>query len=138
MSWKHKIINIIFILGCILVWLPFILPLIFAFISLAQSGRFLFDFLIPMEIFPVVIIGALLIVATHLIRKLPVKIVVGSFIGIILSLLFAMIYAELSGVASGKTDIVSFPGFLILLSLIIYYLSSIIVGVRGLSYLKKL
>jgi len=133
---KFKIIFLI--LGCILLWFPFTLPLIFAFFSLVQNGHFLFDFLIPLEIFPVVLIGALLITATFLISKIHMKIIISSLIGVICSLLFVLIYSQISGLASGETGILSLSGSLIVLSIIIYYFSAITIGIMGLLHLKRI
>ena len=58
--------KILAILGTVLIWLPIAFPLGFAAIRLMQGGRLLLDYLMPAELFPLVLLGsALLLWAAH-------------------------------------------------------------------------
>jgi hypothetical protein len=40
-----------------LAWFPILAPIVFAVGSLLRDGRFRFDYLMPAELFPVVLVG---------------------------------------------------------------------------------
>lgn len=44
----------------VLVWFPLLAPFLFWLAALAGGGRFFFDFLTPAELFPLILLGALL------------------------------------------------------------------------------
>jgi len=62
---KKIFIKILAIIGTLFVWLPILAPVLFSAARFFQSNRFLFDYLMPAELFPIALLGAvLLMVAT--------------------------------------------------------------------------
>ena len=58
---KSLLTKILAIAGTVLVWLPILAPLFFALERLVRAHRFMLDYLMPAELFPVVLVGGLLL-----------------------------------------------------------------------------
>lgn len=102
---KKKILTkLLAVLGTIFVWLPVLAPVVFGFFSLAGSGKFHLDYLMPFELFPVVFAGFVLLVIAAKVAKRRLK---GILWGI--GVVFFMIVASqgiamASGLASGRIE----------------------------------
>lgn len=108
---KTKIIwaKILTIGGIILVALPILAPIVFGLISLAGTGQFRFDYLMPAEYFPIVLIGAVLLLLAAIQAKKQVKLIAWLFGGVLISLTLLMIVPIATGAANdinGPTGIV--------------------------------
>ncbi|PKQ20145.1 MAG: hypothetical protein CVT66_06710 [Actinobacteria bacterium HGW-Actinobacteria-6] len=92
------------IVGTALVAIPILAPLVFSTIRFAQSGRLMLDWLMPAELFPFVLIGgAMLLLAAF--RAHSHRDAIGIGLGVAFALLAgAQIFAEVSGLASGRTE----------------------------------
>ncbi|MEA4890411.1 MAG: hypothetical protein VB070_13225 [Clostridiaceae bacterium] len=96
--------KILAVAGIILVWFPILFPLVISAVKLIQSQRFLFDYLMPAEFFPVSLAGALLLLwaafRVHAFRKL---IVWGTGAAVFFFIAFQLV-AVFTGLASGETE----------------------------------
>ncbi len=92
------------IAGTVLVSIPIIAPLLFSIIRFAQSGRFMLDWLMPAELFLLVLFGGILLLVAAFrahARRGPI----GLGLGVALAMLAgAQIFAEVSGLAHGDTE----------------------------------
>ena len=52
--------------GTALVWLPLIAPVLFSLLRLVRGAPFRIDYLMPAELFPLVLVGGLLLVGSAL------------------------------------------------------------------------
>jgi hypothetical protein len=89
------------IAGAVLAALPLVAPVTFSALRLAGGGSFMFDYLMPMELFFLAVAGGILILAAALLgklRRLPAALSLGAA-----GLLFAATSAaaELTGLAHG-------------------------------------
>lgn len=87
--------------GTVLVAIPLLLPLLFGLIRVVYGDPFLFDYLMPAELFLAVLVGGLLLLWAALRARLRRK-----WIGWSLGLAFfflaaAMLLAQVSGLATG-------------------------------------
>lgn len=65
--------KVLTVIGSMFVWTPLIFPLVLSVIKLIESGVFLFDFLMPAEMFPLFLSGAVLLFWVSLRTKYYVK-----------------------------------------------------------------
>lgn len=136
---KNKLVicKILTFIGLILVWVPIIFPIIFSIIRLIQSGRFRFDFLMPAEMFPIVFLGAVLLLWVSKITKYYTK-QIG--LGLILAIVFLVGgqgLAVITGLASGAIEPKGWTFVLVIITIALYDLMVIGIGVVGLYLLKK-
>lgn len=124
--------------GLILVWAPIVFPVALSAIKLIESGMFLFDFLMPAEMFLFFLSGAVLLFWVSLKIKHYVKHI---GLGLLLAVVFlfgAQGMAVATGLASGGIEPKGWPLVVVLVTLFLYISAVIGVGVMGFYLLKKI
>ena len=58
---QNLLTKVLAVVGTILVWFPILAPVVLGIAALFTRGRFLFDFLMPAELFPFALAGSLLL-----------------------------------------------------------------------------
>src|SRR5512140_2141885 len=92
------------ITGTVLVWLPVLAPIVFSLPESIQGGKFRFDYLLPAELFPLVLVGGgLLLWAAQRARSQRRHIGWGLGIAIV-ALAGSQAGAILTGLDSGASD----------------------------------
>jgi hypothetical protein len=135
---RDNLTSILAITGTILVWLPILAPVLLSLLLLIRDHVFLFDYLMPEELFPAVAIGgAALLWAAF--RARSRRRLIGWGFGIAIAMLVGgQGLAVLTGLASGATEPSGWPWVLVLASLAVYWLAVITAGVGGLLLLGDL
>jgi len=129
---KRLLTLILAIAGTSLVWLPVLAPLFFALVSLTQGRGFLFDYLVPAELFPLVLAGGLALIWAAIRARTQRKLIGWSF-GFALGILFVgQLLAGATGLASGETEPSGWPWAFVLASLGLHALAVALMGVGGL------
>ncbi len=115
MDKKNVFTKMLAITGTILTWIPIVFTMIISIIGTLVRRTFLFDYLMPAELFPIALVGGLL-------------------------LLWAswQAIAIVSGLASGAIPLADWPFALVISSIIFYSLSLIEIGVMGILLVKKI
>ena len=136
MDQKDVLSKLLAVFGTILAGLPLAAPAVFSLIRWVQSGRFLFDYLMPAEFFPVVLLGGILLLwaagRTHLHRRL-----VGWSLGLaILLLVGSQALAVATGLASGATEPAGWPWALVIAMIAGYLLAVVTLVVGGILLLR--
>ncbi len=90
--------------GCVLLWLPLAAPLVFSIMHFIGSGEFLFDFLMPFELFPLVLLGSGLLIWAAVRSKLRRKLIMGGFGLAVALMVLGLVLAQVSGLASGRIE----------------------------------
>lgn len=124
--------------GTVLVWLPILATLVFALVSLVARGRFLVDFLMPAELFPVVVVGGALLLWGALRARSRQKLVAWGLGLVVAMLLGSQLFAVLTGVASGRTEPAGWAVAVVVAALAIYALAVVELGVAGILLLRDL
>lgn len=140
MEKKGIFTKILTIVGTVLVWLPLLMPVLFAvFTFIRRRGRmFRFDYLMPAELFPAALVGGGLLIWAAL-RARSHRKLVGWGLGIAVgSLVGGQALAVVTGLASGATEMAGWPWALVLASLAIYSLALVAIGVGGVLLLRDL
>lgn len=138
MQKKNVLTKVLAIAGTILVWFPILAPILLAIGFLIAEGRFLFDYLMPMELFMFAIVGSGLLLWATLRAHSRVKLVAWG-IGIAACMFIGIQwFAEVTGMASGETEPVAWMWRIVITSLVVFVLSIILVGTGGALLLKDL
>lgn len=138
MGKKGLFIKALAILGTILAWLPIFAPILISVTVFFIDHRFLFDYLMPAELFPVALLGGGLLIYAASLKCLHRRLIAGSFAIALGSLISGQAIAVITGLASGKIAPSGWPWLLVILSLIIYILALIGIGIGGLLLLRNL
>ncbi|HNB51658.1 MAG TPA: hypothetical protein PK530_06930 [Anaerolineales bacterium] len=123
--------KILTILGTAFVWFPILFPLILSIPHSLAVQQFQFDYLMPAELFPLVLVGSLLLLwaawRTHLHRG-----VIGWGMGLgLAALVLGQVIASATGLASGAIEPDGWQWALVLGMLGGYVLAVIVIGVGG-------
>jgi len=135
---KKQIFSMILaVLGTVLVWLPVLLPLISGLTALARRSSFQVDYLLPAEFFPVVLVGALLLLWAALRLHALRAWVSGALAGIVLIPLAGGLIGALTGLASGETAEGGWETTLIFGAIALYILAIVILGIIGILLIMR-
>lgn len=138
MDKKDLLTKILAVVGTVLVWLPILAPLFFSAFFLLAVRRFRFDYLMPAELFPLVLVGGALLLWAAL-RSRSQRALIGAGFGLSAGLLVGgQFLAVVSGLASGDTEPEGAWWMLLLASLIVYTLAVVATGVGGVRLLRQL
>ena len=100
----NKFTKILAAAGTVLVWLPLAAPIIFAVIRLIGNRRFMLDYLMPFELFPLILFGSVLLIWAAIRGKARVKLICWSFGAAAALLVLGLVLAQVSGLASGRIE----------------------------------
>lgn len=88
------------IIGVVLVALPILAPLVFGLMAVARPGGFRFDYLMPFEIYPLTLVGLVLVLIASLrsrLRRRAVGISIGMMLG---GVVLGAVAATVTGIAN--------------------------------------
>lgn len=118
--------------GVLLAWLPLLLPLVLGLARLAGGRTFLVDWLMPAELFPVALLGGVLLLwAARRARSRPRPIAWGLALAIFF-LIASQGAAVATGLAGGSVGPEGWPWALVVGFLAAYVLALVAVAVAGL------
>ena len=130
--------KILAILGTALVWFPLLAPVLIGVVFFINTRTLRFDFLMPVELFMVALIGGGLLIWAALRARSHWRLI-GWGLGIAAGLLVgSQALAELTGLASGEIEPAGWVGALVLASLVVYSLAIVAIGIGGLLLLRDL
>lgn len=118
------------IVGAALAAFPLFATVLLSIIGSAMEGEFIFDFLMPAELFPVAAIGAVLLVIAAWRVKRRQRAIVMSMLAAAGLLLAAQGLAVLTGLASGTSDPIGWR-LVIVLALLAGFIVALIALVRA-------
>ena len=126
------------LVGTGLIWLPLLAPLAFGLLRLVAGRRLLIDYLMPAELFPVVLAGSGLLLWAAL-RARAGRALIGGGLGVAVVALFgSQVLAVVTGLASGETEPSGWPWALVVGTLGLYTLALAAIGVGGWRLLRRL
>ncbi len=138
MEKKNVFTKILAVIGTVLVCFPILLPILFALIRFFQSGRFMFDYFMPAELFPLELVGGLLLLWASLRERAWRKLIIWSFVAAVVLLFGGQGIAIVTGLASGESEPVGWAMALTLGGIIGYILALIALGVGGALLIRDL
>lgn len=129
--------KILAITGTVFIWIPILLPIVFTITRLISGRRVVFDYLMPAELFPAILVGAGLLVWAAIRAQSHRKLVFWSLGVAVVSLVAGQLLAVVTGLASGERETTGIWWFLVLASIAIYNLSVIALGIAGIALFLK-
>lgn len=126
------------VVATIMVWLPILLMVASFVTRLIMSGIFLGDYLIPGELFPLVLIGAGLLIWAALRARSHVKPLAWGTVTAVVGLVASQVVAIISGAASGEKEPTIIIMALMIGLMVVYILAEIFLGVTGIRLVKHL
>jgi hypothetical protein len=134
MEKKNGFTKILAITGTVLVWFPIVAAMILSIAHLIRSGQFLFDFLIPAEIFFVILIGGALLIWAAIQAKAYRAWIIWSLVAMVACLVGSQGLAVVSGLASGEREAEGFWWILVLSLMGLFDLIVLWLGVCGIRF----
>ncbi len=138
MKKKDVLTKILAIIGTTLIWLPIVAAVIIGIVFLFRAGFFRIDYLIPAEVFPIELIGMLLLLWAAIRSKYQWKLILGCIVFVLVCLAGSIILADVSGLASGARDADGFWYVLVLTLLILFDVGLMVLGVIGILFIRRL
>jgi len=135
---KTVMIKILAVLGTATVLAPFVFMIITSIIGSLSIGVFRMDYLIPAELAPLVLLGALMIFWAALLSSYRIKLIISTMVAAMVFLALSMIIAAMSGLASGAMQPKGTVWAIVILTLILYGITTAGIGVEGIMLIKKL
>ena len=138
MEKKNVFTKILAIAGTALVWFPILAPLFFSVVGFIEMREFLFDYLMPAELFPLVLVGGGLLLWAAFRARSRRGLIGWSLAGTVGLPVIGSVIASVTGLASGETEPTGWQWALVLAALAGYCLAVIAVGVGGVLLLRDL
>lgn len=138
MGKKRVVTKILAIAGTVLVWAPIVFLLLTSVVGTIASGILRVDYLIPAELFPAVLAGALLLLWAAWRSRSYRKLVGFSLLAAVLFLFACQGTAVISGLASGKMEAAGPVWVLVLILLNLYSVMLVVLCIAGILLLRKL
>ena len=136
MSRTGLLTKVLAISGAVLVWFPIVATVVTAVVGSIRSRTLRFDYLMPAELFPVVLAGAGLLLWAAL-RARSRRELIGWGIAMMLVLLVGgQVVASATGLASGETEPAGWPWVLVIASIVGYTLVLVEIGIAGLLLIR--
>jgi MFS family permease len=135
---KNILTKILALAGTILAWLPVAAPVFFSVALLFSRPVFRLDYLMPAELFPLVLAGGGLLLWAALRERKRRGLIAGSLGGAVFLLVLSQGLAVVTGLADGRIEPGGWQWALVLAGLIGYILAVILLGVGGVLLLKDL
>lgn len=138
MGKRDIITKLLAIFGTLLVWFPILAPIVLGINRVIRGSKFLVDYLMPAELFPVVVVGAALLLFASFRSHLYWRLIEYSLGAALAFLVGGQVLAFATGLASGKIEAAGWQWALVLGSIIAYTLAVVVLGISGLLLLLDL
>ena len=135
---KNILTKVLSLAGTILIWLPILFTAGISLIGFAARGFLRFDYLLPLEVFPLALAGSALLFWAAFQMEFCKKIIGWSFAAMLASLFGSQAVAVLSGLASGITETGGTAWGFIIFLIAAYWLTLILTGIAGVLLIKKI
>jgi hypothetical protein len=134
---KGVFTKILAVLGTVLVWFPLLAPMAFSAVRLIRGGIFLFDYLMPAELFPSALAGGALLFLAAFRAKARISVIGWGLGSAVFLLVGSQALAVVTGLASSVTDPTGWVYAVVLAALIAFVLAFLlVVGVGGVLLLR--
>jgi hypothetical protein len=130
--------KVLAVAGTVLVWIPILFTIITAVIGTIYARRVRFDFLMPAELFPIALVGALLLLWAAQRARSQRKLIGWGLVSMAAFLFGGQALAVVSGLASGAAEPTGWAWALVVASIALYSLALIWVCIAGVLLVRKL
>jgi len=137
MGKKGILTKVLAVVGTVLVWVPIVFTLAIAVSGSISERALRFDYLLPAELFPVALMGSLLLLWAALRARSQQKIIALGLGAMLVFLIGGQVIAVFTDLASGAAEPTGWPWALVLASLALYSLALIATGIAGVRLVKR-
>jgi hypothetical protein len=130
--------KVLAIIGTVIVLVPFAFMIVTSIVGSIRMGMFRMDYLIPAEMAPLVLLGSLMIFWAALLSKYHLKLIIYTMAAAIVLLIGSMVTAAASGLASGAMEPTGAVWAIVVITIILYDISTAVLGVEGIMVIRKL
>ncbi len=134
---REYFLRLFAIIGTVIVWIPFVFTILTSVKGITMQGHLLIYYLMPAELFPIALIGSLMLVAAAQMARYLRKTIGLSFVVAIVLLFGGQIFAVQSGLAFGTTEATGWVWGVIYNTIIAYTLAQILIGVAGIRLVRR-
>lgn len=138
MEQKDVFTKVLAVAGTVLVWIPILFTIITAVIGTIRDRVLRFDFLMPAELFPAALVGALLLLWAAQRARSQRKLIRWGLVAMVVFLFGGQAIAIVSGLASGAVEPTGWPWALAISSIALYTLALIEVCIAGVLLVREL
>jgi hypothetical protein len=138
MKWKNTLTKFLAIAGTVFVWFPILAPVFFSIVSLIGDGRFRFDYLMPAELFPVILAGWILLIWAAVRTHSRLKFIAWGAGAAAAVIVIGMVLTRVTGLATGERELAGGLSVMFAAIFILFWLAIIATGVGGILLLRDL
>ncbi len=138
MGKRDTLTRILAWIGTAVSWFPILAPILLSAYVLARDGRFLFDFLMPAELFLVALVGGGLLLWAAIRARWRRGLFGWGLVVAVGSLVGGQALAVATGLASGRTEPSGIWWVLALGSIAVYSLALVVISIGGVCLLRHL
>lgn len=139
MKERSTLTRVLAITGTVLVWFPILFPLVItAAEAAARRPHINFDWLLPAEMFPLVFLGGGLLLWAALRARMYVRLIAWALGAAFVILFGGQALAVITGIASGATEMTTGRWVLLGVTIGLYTLAVIALGVFGIRLTRRL
>ena len=135
----NQLTKILALIGTVFVWLTILAPFIVSLLAFGRSRRLRFDYLMPGELFPLVLLGGALLLWAAVRAGTPRRLIAWPLAIMVLAMVGSQALAVVTGLASGEVSPEgSFWWPVVMVSIALYILMVVVMGVGGICLLRDL
>jgi hypothetical protein len=138
MQKTNVLTQVLAIVGTSLVWFPLLVTILFSLFFFVTEQVVHLDYLIPAELFPVALLGGVLLLWAAVRARLRVRLIFGGVVVAAATLAVGMAIAVATGLASGETDPGGWQQALVLVFLAANALALAVTGIGGILLMRDL
>lgn len=138
MEKRDVLTKVLAVAGTLLVWFPLLLPIALGVMRFASERGFRLDYLMPAELFPVALVGSGMLLWAAWRAGARRRVIGWGLAAAVVFLVGGQALAVVTGLASGAVEAAGWQWGLVLISIAVYTLALVMVGVGGLLLLRDL
>jgi uncharacterized membrane protein len=138
MDHKGVLTKVLAVVGTVLVWIPILFTIVTSVIGTISTHMLRFDYLMPAELFPVALVGAVLLLWAAQRARSQQKLIGWGMVATVVFLIGGMAIATISGLSSGAVGPTGRAWALVVASITLYSLALIEICIAGLLLVRKL
>jgi hypothetical protein len=135
---KASVTKLLAVAGTVLAWIPILFTILTSVVGTARSGTPRFDYLMPAELFPIALVGALLLLLAARRAHSHLRPIRWSFGAAVAFIVGGQAIAVVSGLASGAIEPSGWIWAVVIASIALFSLALVALGIAGILLVKKL
>jgi hypothetical protein len=135
---KGILTKVLTVTGTVLVWTPILFTIATSVIGTIYSRMLRCDYLMPAELFPIALVGALLLLWASQRARSHKKLIGWGLVTAVVFLIGGQALAVISGLASGEVGPTGWAWALVVASIALYSLALIEIGIAGVLLWRKI